>query len=87
VEGAARGEWEKHAFEQALERLRTEGTIEADGTRISSERLARILEAAPEDPDRPGRPLFKQASFVDVTFGGPASSRMSPSRSPLGSSG
>jgi hypothetical protein len=46
-------EWDDDTFERILERLATEGTIDATGARISSERLARILEEAPEDPDRP----------------------------------
>jgi uncharacterized protein YjbI with pentapeptide repeats len=73
MEGAtARGDWDDQAFKGILERVRTEGTIDAENVRISSERLERVLEAAPKDPDRPGRPLLKHASFVDVSFTGRA---------------
>jgi uncharacterized protein YjbI with pentapeptide repeats len=55
--------------EGRLEQLRTEGTISATGVEISAERLARILEAAAEDPADPGRRLFKgSADFRGATF-------------------
>jgi len=66
-------EWDDETFEQALERVRTQGTIDAKGMRISREQLERILDAAPEDRDHPGRSLFKHASFEEATFQGGAS--------------
>ena len=44
------------------------GALTPPGMDISAERLARILEAAPEDPARPGRRLFKSTAFVNATF-------------------
>ncbi len=61
-------EWDEQRFERGLQQLRTDGSIDATGMDISAERLARILEAAPEDPARPGRRLFKSAAFVNATF-------------------
>jgi uncharacterized protein YjbI with pentapeptide repeats len=65
-------EWDEQTFEHVLQELRTEGTIDATGVNISAERLARILEAAPEDPARPGRRLFKGARFLSANFAGDA---------------
>ena len=73
VEGTARREWDDKTFKRVLKQVRTEGRIDANGLRISSERLKRILEAAPQDPDDPERSLLRRASFVAVTFEGAAS--------------
>jgi len=66
-------EWDDDEFERVLARLETEGRIEAVAKRISAEHLERILDAAPEDRDHPGRSLFKDASFEEATFQGGAS--------------
>jgi uncharacterized protein YjbI with pentapeptide repeats len=66
-------EWDEQTFERVLEQLRSEGTISATGRRISAEELARILEAAAEDPADPGRRLFNgNVDFRGATFKGPA---------------
>jgi uncharacterized protein YjbI with pentapeptide repeats len=59
--------------ERVLERLKAEGTIDASGVHFGPEELARILEAAPEDPERPGRRLFENARFDGAVFEGAAS--------------
>ena len=76
-------EWDEQTFELVLEQLRSDGTISATNVRISAEELARILEAAREDPADPGRRLFNGnvdfrhaiferpvAQFSRVTFEG-----------------
>jgi uncharacterized protein YjbI with pentapeptide repeats len=64
-------EWDEQTFERVLEQLRTEGTISATGVHISAEELARILEAAAEDPTDPGRRLFNgNVDFRGATFKG-----------------
>ena len=73
VRSATAIEWDDDTFERILERLRAEGRIDAAGVRISPERLARIMKTAPQDPDRPGRPLLTEASFEQATFAGDAS--------------
>jgi uncharacterized protein YjbI with pentapeptide repeats len=65
---ATAAESDDDAFERLLERLRKGGTIDADGVRLTSERLLRILQAAPQDPARPGRALLKEAKFKGATF-------------------
>ncbi len=74
-------EWDDDTFERNLERVRSEATINAAGVRISSERLARILKAAPRDPDPLYvRPLLKDARFEGATFEGEPYPRDSTSR-------
>jgi uncharacterized protein YjbI with pentapeptide repeats len=60
--------WAEDEFEQVLERVRTEGTIDAESVRISAERLERILHSAPEDPRRPGCRQLRSAKFSGATF-------------------
>jgi uncharacterized protein YjbI with pentapeptide repeats len=63
-------EWDEQAFERILERLRTEARIDAAGVHIGRDQLARILKAAPADPDRPGWRLLEHANFDGVIFEG-----------------
>jgi uncharacterized protein YjbI with pentapeptide repeats len=64
-------QWDEQTFESLLEHVRTEGAISATGVRISAEELARILEAAPEDPADPGRRRFNgNVDFRGATFEG-----------------
>ena len=57
-------EWDDKEFARVLERLPNDGTIDARGVWITAERLARILEAAPSDPEYHGW------SFLNATFEG-----------------
>jgi pentapeptide repeat protein len=72
MQGAdAAAQWDEQTFESLLEHVRTEGAISATGVRISAEELARILEAAPEDPADPGRRCFNgNVDFRRATFTG-----------------
>jgi hypothetical protein len=64
-------DWDEHTFERVLEQVRGKGTISATGARISAEELARILEAAAEDPADPGRRVFNgNVDFRGATFKG-----------------
>src|SRR4029450_587374 len=66
-------EWDEQTFERGLEQVRSEGTISATGVHISAEDLARILEAAREDPADPGRRRFNgNVDFRNATFRRPA---------------
>ncbi len=68
-------EWDDETFKRALERVRTEGTINAAGVCISRERLVSILQAAPRDPHPDGRPMLHGADFFRATFEGDANFR------------
>ena len=59
---------DEQMIEHVLEQLRSEGTISVTGADISAELLARLLDAAPEDPNRPGQPLFGNVDFRNATF-------------------
>jgi hypothetical protein len=59
---------DEQMIEHVLEQLRSEGTISVTGADISAELLARLLDAAPEDPSRPGQPLFGNVDFRNATF-------------------
>jgi len=65
-------EWDEAQFESVLERLVSEGTIDASGVRISAQQLERLVEAAPRDPDCSARSLLKDANFEKATFTGAA---------------
>ena len=66
-------EWNEAEFQSVLERLGAEGTLDARRVRISPQRLQRILEAAPRDPDLDDRPMLRGADFRGATFTGGAS--------------
>jgi hypothetical protein len=53
-------EWDDETFERILEQVRNGGKIDASRVRIRAERREGILEAAPEDPKRPGRRMLKK---------------------------
>jgi uncharacterized protein YjbI with pentapeptide repeats len=57
------------AFDAELERIRTEGTVDARGVVISAELLQQLLAAAPRTDDRP---TFTAARFDRATFQGEA---------------
>ncbi len=65
-------EWNEAEFQSVLERLEAEGTIDASRVSISPQRLERILEAAPRDPDHDDRPMLRDANFFGATFTGDA---------------
>jgi hypothetical protein len=61
-------EWGEATFQAALERVAAEGVIDARGVRLSSDQLRQLLDAAPEDPQHPGRRLLREADFFEATF-------------------
>src|SRR3954467_10144875 len=61
----------KTAFEAALKRAE-EGIIDAAGVPLSEDKLRRLLEAAPKEDERPGRPRLSSANFRGATFSGDA---------------
>jgi hypothetical protein len=66
-------EWDEQTFQRMLEHVRAEGAISATGARIGAEELARIVEAAAEDPTDPGRRIFNgNVDFRGATFEDPA---------------
>jgi uncharacterized protein YjbI with pentapeptide repeats len=72
VPGADAIEWDEAAFDAALKRVAADGAIDARGVRLSADQLRRLLDAAPEDPQRPGRRLLHVADFSGATFSGDA---------------
>ena len=59
-------EWTEDEWEQALEQLRTEGTVDAHGVRFDAASVKRLLGAAPRVDDRPH---FTSATFTLAIFG------------------
>ena len=65
-------EWDDAAFEAALKRAK-KGIIRAARVRLREDQLRRLLDAAPEDDECPGRPRLTAADFRGATFYGRAS--------------
>src|SRR5690349_18007305 len=61
-------DWDHVECEAASNRT-AEGIIKADGV-CSSDRLSQLLEAASEDPNRPGRRQLGTVDVHEVTFSG-----------------
>lgn len=62
----APADWKEDDFVLALAKLADTGDLDASHRRISSEQMARIMEAAPLDA--PGRPRFGSVGFLGTTF-------------------
>jgi hypothetical protein len=63
-------EWTEGEWENILEQLRTDGTVEAEGVFLDAPSVKRLLAAAPRVN---GKPHFTMASFARTTFGDEAS--------------
>jgi len=66
-----RVEWNKGQFSNALSDAAS-GVIHAPGVQLSADRLARLLDAVPRDPDSPQSPHIKSADFRHATLEGSA---------------
>jgi uncharacterized protein YjbI with pentapeptide repeats len=60
-------EWDEPTFRAALKQAQAEGTIDAPDLSLSAERLQQLIQAAPEDPQWPGRRALS-ADFNGATF-------------------
>jgi uncharacterized protein YjbI with pentapeptide repeats len=60
-------DWDDQDREAALNRA-AEGIIKEQGSCLNADQLNQLLEAAPEDDERPGRRKLGAAAFCKVTF-------------------
>jgi hypothetical protein len=65
-------EWAQGAFAQALDRVRREGAIQAQGVQVTPEQLDLLLSAVPQSPEQPGRGELRKVDFRGATFTGQA---------------
>jgi len=60
--------WDDQDRKAALDRAATKGIIKEQGFCLNADQLNQLLEAAPEDHERPGRRKLGAAAFSKVTF-------------------